>query len=50
MQVVLGSEQIVLMGPVDDPASEMWQNVSIFFFSFSMAKSRGLARAGRLLG
>lgn len=53
MQVVLGSEQIVLMGPVDDPASEMWAkcfHFVFFFFSFSMAKSRGLARAGRLLG
>lgn len=34
MQVVLGSEQIVLMGPVDDPASEMWAKCFHFVFFF----------------
>lgn len=35
MQVVLGSEQIVVMGPVEDPASEMWAkcfHFVVFFF------------------
>lgn len=49
--VVLGPEQLVVMGPMKFQLQRCVQNVSTlcFFSPPTMAKSKGLAEAGRLL-